>query len=95
LTAIQFSVIDTGIGISEEKQQVIFEAFKQADTGNARKYGGTGLGLTISLALAKMLGGTIMVESKPGKGSLFRLALPSEPFLVLAQPQQYDSNRLN
>jgi PAS domain S-box-containing protein len=88
LTAIRFSVRDTGIGISKEKQQIIFEAFQQAETGNARQYGGTGLGLTISLALARMLGGTITVESTSGQGSVFRLILPSEPFIVLTQPRR-------
>ncbi|HEU4709269.1 MAG TPA: ATP-binding protein [Methylophilaceae bacterium] len=88
LTAIQFSVTDTGIGISEEKQQIIFEAFRQADAGNARQYGGTGLGLTISLSLAEMLGGTIQVESRLGEGSVFKLILPSEPFMVFTQPPQ-------
>lgn len=95
LTAIEFRVTDTGIGIGAEKQQIIFEAFRQAETGNARQYGGTGLGLTISLALAHMLGGTIMVDSRLGKGSVFTLLLPSEPFLVLAQPRHYARDLLN
>lgn len=94
LTAIQFSVTDTGIGISKEKKQVIFEAFHQAEAGTARQYGGAGLGLSISLALAKMLGGTIMVESTPGKGSIFKLVLPSEPFLIIGQ-QQYRHDLLS
>lgn len=95
LTAIEFRVTDTGIGINEEKQQIIFEAFRQAETGNARQYGGTGLGLTISLSLAHMLGGTILVDSRLGKGSVFTLLLPSEPFLVLSEPRHHGRDLLN
>ena len=95
LTAIEFTVSDTGIGISEEKLQVIFEAFRQAETGNARHYGGTGLGLTISRALVQMLGGTINVQSHPGKGSVFKVILPSEPFTVIAPPQKYGQSILS
>jgi signal transduction histidine kinase len=68
---LRFTVTDTGIGIPQERQKEIFSSFTQADNSMTRKYGGTGLGLTISHRLAEMLGGRIWVESEPGKGSSF------------------------
>jgi signal transduction histidine kinase/DNA-binding response OmpR family regulator len=68
---LQFTISDTGIGIPLEKQELIFEPFSQADTSTTRKYGGTGLGLTISTRFVGMMGGKIWVESEPGRGTRF------------------------
>jgi len=92
---VRISVIDTGVGIPKEKQGEIFEAFRQVDGSITREFGGTGLGLSIALQFTKLLGGTINLESKEGKGSSFAILLPGDleskdeetPHQKLAQPK--------
>ena len=77
--SVVFEVADTGIGMTEEQQRHVFEAFTQADSSITRRFGGTGLGLTITRRMAELMGGSVSVTSTPGAGSTFTLTLPKTP----------------
>jgi len=93
---VQFEVRDTGIGIGAEALGRIFDSFTQAQADTTRRYGGTGLGLTISRALVRQLGGELLVTSTPGQGSTFTftLALRKTPALASAGPVAFDTGQL-
>jgi len=90
---IRFEVEDTGIGIPIHRQEAIFESFTQADGSTTRKFGGTGLGLTISKQLAGLLGGNLTVKSEPGKGAIFSLTIPTD-IEIKSPPLQEEAERI-
>jgi PAS domain S-box-containing protein len=86
---LRITVTDTGIGIPADKHRSIFEAFSQADASTTREFGGTGLGLSISAQLAKLMGGSITLESEPGKGTKFQFTAKFEAVAPTAIPTKY------
>lgn len=76
---LEFQVTDDGIGMTPEQLEIVWEAFSQADASTTRRYGGTGLGLTITRKFAELLGGSVRVESRPGEGTTFTVTIPAPP----------------
>jgi CheY-like chemotaxis protein len=92
---IQFDVIDTGIGMTDEQAARMFRPFTQADTSTARRFGGTGLGLTISRYLAQLLGGDVtLVETKPGLGTRFRVMIATGPLDGVEMTEQWNQEEI-
>ena len=90
---LEFFVEDSGIGIAPEKQEIIFERFRQADEAKNREYGGTGLGLAISRGLVELLGGKLTIHSQPGAGSTFSFTVPFKPVMTHSKPVAIQGNK--
>jgi signal transduction histidine kinase/ActR/RegA family two-component response regulator len=88
---LEFTIVDSGIGMSREQIARVFDSFVQADASTSRRYGGTGLGLSISKKLAQLLGGDILASSTPGSGSIFRVLIPTGPIdpMRLLSPDEF------